>query len=69
MIHRVILTGGSSKLKNLDMFLTNEFGIDVEMADPLVGVEVNVPNPELLQEYLQDFSVAIGLALRGVSQS
>ncbi len=69
LIHRVILTGGSSKLKNLDMFLTNEFGIDVEMADPLVGVEVNVPNPELLQEYLQDFSVAIGLALRGVMQS
>ncbi|MBI4870348.1 MAG: type IV pilus assembly protein PilM [Candidatus Riflebacteria bacterium] len=67
LIHRVILTGGSSKLKNLDMFLTNEFGIDVEMADPLAGIEVAVGNPELLQEYLQDFTTAIGLALRGVT--
>ncbi|MBI4870161.1 MAG: type IV pilus assembly protein PilM [Candidatus Riflebacteria bacterium] len=67
LIHRVILTGGSSKLKNLDMFLTNEFGIDVEMADPLAGIEVQVNNPDLLQEYLQDFTTAIGLALRGVT--
>ncbi len=68
LIHRVILTGGTSKLRNLDMFLTNEFGIDVEMADPLYGVEVNVPNPDVLQDYLQDFSVAIGLAMRGVTE-
>lgn len=67
LIHRVVLTGGTSKLKNLDVFLTNEFGIDVEMADPLYEVEVNVPNPELLTEFLQDFSVAIGLARRGVA--
>lgn len=66
LIHRVILTGGTAKLKNLDVFLTNEFGIDVELADPLQGVEVAIPNPELLEDYLQDFTVAIGLALRGV---
>ena len=66
LIHRVILTGGTSKLKNLDVFLTNEFGIDVEMADPLQGIEVAIPNPEVLEDYLQDFTVAIGLALRGV---
>lgn len=66
LIHRVVLTGGTAKLKNLDVFLTNEFGIDVELADPLQGVEVAIPNPELLEDYLQDFTVAIGLALRGV---
>jgi type IV pilus assembly protein PilM len=66
LIHRVILTGGTSMLKNLDVFLTNEFGIDVEMANPLEGVEVAIPNPEVLDEYLQHFTVAIGLALRGV---
>lgn len=66
-IHRVILTGGSSKLKNLNVFLTNEFGIDVEMSDPLQGIEVAVPNPELLEEYLQDFTCAIGLAMRGIA--
>lgn len=66
LIHRVILTGGTAKLKNLDVFLTNEFGIDVELADPLRGIEVAIPNPELLEDYLQDFTVAIGLALRGV---
>jgi type IV pilus assembly protein PilM len=66
LIHRVILTGGTSKLRNLDVFLTNEFGIDVELADPLHGIEVAVPNQEVLEDYLQDFTVAIGLALRGV---
>lgn len=66
LIHRVILTGGTSKLRNLDVFLTNEFGIDVELADPLHGIEVAIPNQEVLEDYLQDFSVAIGLALRGV---
>lgn len=68
MIHRVILSGGTAKLRRLDYFLTNEFGINVEMANPLEGVEVALPNPELLQEYLQDFSTAIGLALRGIDE-
>ena len=66
LIHRVILTGGTSKLRNLDVFLTNEFGIDVELADPLHGIEVAIPNQEVLEDYLQDFTVAIGLAMRGV---
>jgi type IV pilus assembly protein PilM len=66
LIHRVILTGGSSKLRNLDVFLTNEFGIDVELADPLHGIEVAIPDQTILENFLQDFSVAIGLALRGV---
>ena len=66
LIHRVILTGGTSKLRNLDVFLTNEFGIDVELADPLHGIEVAIPNQEVLEDYLQDFTVSIGLALRGV---
>lgn len=68
MIHRVILSGGTAKLRKLDVFLTNEFGINVEMANPLEGVEVAIPNLELLQEYLQDFSTAIGLALRGIEE-
>ena len=38
------------------------------MANPLEGVEVAIPNPELLQDYLQDFSTAIGLALRGIDE-
>lgn len=68
MIHRVILSGGTAKLRKLDVFLTNEFGINVEMANPLEGIEVAIPNPELLQDYLQDFSTAIGLALRGIDE-
>lgn len=68
LIHRVILSGGTAKLRKLDVFLTNEFGINVEMANPLEGIEVAIPNPELLQDYLQDFSTAIGLALRGIDE-
>lgn len=65
-IDKIILTGGSAKLKNIDLFLANELGIEVEIGDPLYDLGVDIPDQEELQEKLLELTVAIGLAMRGV---
>ncbi|MFW5782238.1 MAG: type IV pilus assembly protein PilM [Candidatus Muiribacteriaceae bacterium] len=67
-IDMIILTGGTSKLENLDVFLANELGIEVVHADPYEQLSVNVPNMEAIDEYKQELSSAIGLALREVAK-
>ncbi len=66
LIHRIILSGGSSNLKSFNTFLSNELGVDVYMGNPLEGIAVTAPEPDELYDKLQQFTVAIGLALRGV---
>ncbi|MDD2999541.1 MAG: pilus assembly protein PilM, partial [Candidatus Riflebacteria bacterium] len=67
LIHRIILSGGSSNLKSFNTFLSNELGVDVYMGNPLEGIAaVTAPDPDELYNNLQQFTVAIGLALRGV---
>lgn len=66
MIHRVILSGGSANLKGFSTFLMNELGVDVNLGNPLEGISINVPDPDELYSNLQQFTVSIGLALRGV---
>lgn len=65
VIHRVFLTGGTAKLKDIDLLLSNELSVDVEIADPSYGLLKDMDNPELFEENLQEYGVAIGLALRG----
>ncbi|MCK9223543.1 MAG: type IV pilus assembly protein PilM [Candidatus Muirbacterium halophilum] len=65
-IDKIILTGGTSKLPNIDAFLANELGIEVEFADPFVDLGVSVPNMDELEEYKQELTAAIGLGLREV---
>ena len=65
VIHRVFLTGGTAKLKDIDVLLSNELSVDVEIADPSYGLLKDMENPELFEENLQEYTVAIGLALRG----
>ncbi|GAB4276171.1 MAG: type IV pilus assembly protein PilM [Candidatus Rifleibacteriota bacterium] len=66
LIHRIILSGGSSNLRNFNTYLSNELGVDVYMGNPLEGIAVTAPDPDELYDNLQQFTVAIGLALRGV---
>ena len=65
VIHRVFLTGGTAKLKDIDVLLSNELSVDVEIGDPSHGLLKDMDNPELFEENLQEYTVAIGLALRG----
>ncbi len=66
VIHRVILTGGTAKLKNIDTLLSNELSVDVELGDPSFGLQKAMPNEDLFMDNLHQFSVALGLAMRGV---
>lgn len=66
LIHRIILSGGTSNLKSFNTYLSNELGVDVYMGNPLEGIAVTAPDPDELYNNLQQFTVAIGLALRGV---
>ncbi|MGM0606959.1 MAG: type IV pilus assembly protein PilM [Candidatus Muiribacteriota bacterium] len=65
-IDRIILTGGTAKLANIDVFLANELGIEVVQAEPYEALSVNVPNAEQLEDYQQELTAALGLALREV---
>jgi len=66
LIHRIILSGGSSNLRSFNTYLSNELGVDDYMGNPLEGIAVTAPEPDELYDNLQQFAVAIGLALRGV---
>ncbi len=66
LIHRIILSGGSANLRSFNTFLMNELGVDVNMGNPLEGIAVTTPDPDELYNNLQQYTVAIGLALRGV---
>ncbi|MBF0408272.1 MAG: type IV pilus assembly protein PilM [Candidatus Riflebacteria bacterium] len=68
LIHRIVLSGGSSNLNNFNTYLSNELGVDVYMGNPLEGLTVTAPDTESLYNNLQQFTVAIGLALRGVME-
>ena len=68
LIHKIILSGGSAKLSGFNTYLMNELGVDVQIGNPLEGIAINVPDTEDLYSNLQQYTVAIGLALRGVAE-
>jgi type IV pilus assembly protein PilM len=66
VINRVILLGGSAKLRQLDVFLTNELGIRTTVANPfdyIAGREGSVDEGRL-RELNPLMAVSVGLALR-----
>ncbi len=66
-VSKVIVGGGSSRLKNLPGFLQTELDIPVEIFDPLKNVSIgsNV-DQGLLQTHREQLGAGIGLALRKV---
>jgi type IV pilus assembly protein PilM len=65
-VSKVVLTGGTAKLKNLAPFLSEELGLPVEVGNPFATFK---PDASFPAEYLNDIApmmaVAVGLALRG----
>jgi type IV pilus assembly protein PilM len=59
--YKIILTGGSSNLKNLDQELSHYLNISVSLADPLSNVKLG---EDIKNQNEQTYSTAIGLALR-----
>jgi type IV pilus assembly protein PilM len=68
-ISKVVLSGGTARLKNLDRFLSEKLGLPVLVMDPLRNVQVDLPAGELerLKEFAPMLAVSAGLALRRVA--
>ncbi len=65
-IEKVILTGGSSFLPNIDEYLSNLLNIKVYIGDPWDKVIYPVELKSNLQRLAPRFSVAVGLAMREI---
>lgn len=68
-IKRVIVSGGSSQLKNLVAYLEKGLRVDVELGHPLSKVKIasHLNEEELIKEEAS-LAISIGLALRGFQQ-
>lgn len=66
-VGRVVLSGGTAKLANLERFLSLELGVETVVGDPFVQCEVServLPAAERKQ-VAPALATAVGLALRG----
>lgn len=61
MIGRILLSGGTARVKNLDKYLANELKVPVSILDPFSFVKGSEGVPA---EVRASFGVAVGLALR-----
>lgn len=65
-IEKIILTGGSSFLPNIDQYLSELLNIKVFIGDPWARVIYPLELKSVLDELAPRFSVAIGLAMREI---
>lgn len=65
-IDRVVLCGGSAKIKGLAPFLQDKLGVSVELANPFsrISFDKKAFDPEFLQEMAPLAAVGVGLAIR-----
>jgi type IV pilus assembly protein PilM len=65
-INRIVLTGGGSKILNLDTYLSERFEAPVEFLNPFQNITYNEKqfNPELIHEIRASAAIAVGLAMR-----
>jgi type IV pilus assembly protein PilM len=70
-INRVVLSGGTARLGNLDRFLSLELGIEATVGDPFTNC--TVPDAVLSVEDRRQtgpaLAAAVGLAMRGAAES
>jgi len=64
-ISKIVLTGGTAKLRHLAPFLSGELGVPVELGNPFGACETAGLAPELVADVAPMMAVAVGLALRG----
>ena len=63
-IDKIILTGGTAKMKNLDKYLEQELKINTELGDPWQKIQYPQGIREELEEIGPKMAVAVGLALK-----
>ncbi len=65
-IHKIVLSGGGSQIPNLDRYLSQFFGVPVEIMNPFQNVTIDerqIPM-DTVNKLAPHFAVAVGLALR-----
>jgi type IV pilus assembly protein PilM len=65
-IDRIMLTGGSARIKGLDSYLAERLGVVVELGDPIRSLRYNERkfDPDYLNEMSLQLGVVVGLAMR-----
>jgi type IV pilus assembly protein PilM len=65
-IHKIILSGGGSQVPNLDRYLSQFFGVPVDVMNPFQNVSVDERQFPMddINRLAPHFAVAIGLAMR-----
>lgn len=66
-VGRVVISGGTARLSNLDRFLSLELGVETVVGDPFLQVEVaeRVLPAARRREVAPGMATAVGLAMRG----
>jgi type IV pilus assembly protein PilM len=67
-IDGVFLSGGTSKMKGLEEYFTRSLGMPVTMGNPWRRISTTEEAKPLIEKLGDSFSVAIGLALRGMEE-
>jgi len=67
VLERIILTGGTSRLRNIEAFFENNLDMKVEKINPLEGLELSPSNLQDIEGIGDRIGVALGLGLRGIS--
>jgi len=64
--NKIILSGGSANIKNIDNFLSEQFGIPVIIGDPLEGIKIykRAFDVERIKKLKESLATVIGLAMR-----
>jgi len=64
--NKIILTGGSAKIKNIDKFLSEQFEIPLIIGDPLEEIKIDERafNIERIKNFKESLATVIGLAKR-----
>lgn len=67
-VHKILISGGGSKLEGLSQQLSARLELPVEVLDPFRQIKVDTRkfDPDYLSEIMPEMAVAVGLALRGV---
>ncbi len=66
-VGRVVISGGTARLKNLDRFLSLELGVDTQIGDPFAQCDVDerVLPRDRRSQMAPAMVAAVGLAMRG----
>ncbi|MFH0937169.1 MAG: type IV pilus assembly protein PilM [Candidatus Daviesbacteria bacterium] len=65
LVKRIVLTGGGAKLPGIVTYFANSLGLEVQEADPWFSIEKDKSIQSKLFTNGVDYTVAIGLAMRG----